>query len=358
MSDQPAATPSPSPEPAEKLAALRTRWETIHQRSLLPNSLALLERLDKGVAGLATDIAAVRSRGYRYGRGWEARADTLRKQWPAQRLAARRLFDEQSKTLQKKAQDVGGLLTQAARSPGLQAKVEQHLAAIEPLVASAEARIKQTVAVTEDGIAALEKELGQAGFLLDQLDSAQFKLYPDEEGVAACNAQWLKGRDEPEGILFLTNRRIVFEQKEERAAKKILFITTEKELVQETLWQAPVGAIANLSAEDKGGFLGFGVKEMLTLEFDDKARDIDHTITLRFKDNADNEAWQSLIRRVQSGQIEAERHQTPGQGATPPPASTPLPTVCPACGAKLPVIFKGMRQIECEFCNTMVPLPG
>lgn len=355
MSNQPAATP-PAQDPAEKTNALRTRWETLHQRSLLPNSLAVLERLDKNVAGLETDIAALRARGYRYSRGWEERARAIKRQWPAQRLAARRLFDEESKTLQKKAQDIGNLLTQAARSPAIMVKVEQHLDTLEPLVASAEARIKQAVGVTEDGIGALEKEVQQAVFLLDHLDSAQFKLYPDEEGVAACRAQWLKGREEPEGILFLTNQRLLFEQREDKAAKKVLFITTQKEMVQEMLWQAPVGAVATLSAEDKGGFLGFGVKETLTLEFADNARDIDHTITLRFKDNADNEGWQSLIRRVQSGQIESERHLAAGQAPAAHPA--PLPTACPACGAKLPAIFKGMRQIECEFCHTMVSLPA
>ena len=54
---------------------------------------------------------------------------------------------------------------------------------------------------------------------------------------------------------------------EEKATKKILFITTKTEMVQRLLWEAPVDVVAGVSAEDKGGFAGFGVKELLTLKF-------------------------------------------------------------------------------------------
>ena len=31
-----------------------------------------------------------------------------------------------------------------------------------------------------------------------------------------------------------------------------------------------------------------------------------------------------------------------------------LPTKCPSCNAPLPPIYKGMQQVECEYCGTAV----
>ena len=45
----------------------------------------------------------------------------------------------------------------------------------------------------------------------------------------AVRATWQKGgEDNPQGILYLTDQRLLFEQKQEIGAKKVLFITTEK----------------------------------------------------------------------------------------------------------------------------------
>ncbi len=38
--------------------------------------------------------------------------------------------------------------------------------------------------------------------------------------------------------------------------------------------------------------------------------------------------------------------------ATTPPKE--LPTVCPNCSAPLPPIFKGMKQVVCDYCGTII----
>ena len=200
-----------------------------------------------------------------------------------------------------------------------------------------------------------------ATFMLDHVDEATFKLFPDENGVAACKAKWLSQKGEPEGILLLTDQRLIYEQVEEVAKKKVLFVTTEKELVRELAWDAPVGAVDKVSAEDKGGFVGFGVKELLTLNFNRDAKGVPDEVTLRFLDYADNEMWVGLVERVKSGQIESEKVVGAAEADASEMEDTPAiaaPTTCSSCGGKMPTFFKGMQRVECEFCGNVVTLDG
>jgi hypothetical protein len=129
-------------------------------------------------------------------------------------------------------------------------------------------------------------------------------------------------------------------------------------LVQEKLWEGPVGAISEIEIEDKGGFIGIGSKEILTLHFSERTRELPGSVTLQVKGST-NEHWQTLIQHVQSGQIEAERYDK-GEAAeasgSPPLEPEEIPTACPACGAKLPTYYKGMKELTCEYCGKTVYL--
>ncbi len=128
-------------------------------------------------------------------------------------------------------------------------------------------------------------------------------------------------------------------------------------MVHKKLWDAPVGGVDKVSADDKGGMMGFGVKELLMLKFNRDVDDLpDDEMPLRFKDYADNEMWAGLIGRVKSGQIDQSRHQDGDPAADTAADNREIPTKCRSCGAKLPTIFKGMQQVECEYCGEVVVL--
>ena len=136
-------------------------------------------------------------------------------------------------------------------------------------------------------------------------------------------------------------------------------LMTESELVQDKLWESAIGNVAGLEAEDKKKFLKR--KELLHLGFREYNSGLHGDVTLRLED-ATNEEWAGLIKRVRSGEIEADRYDTPARGVATPAASAPpsppkeIPTKCPACGGKLPPLVKGMREIVCEYCDTSVRL--
>ena len=172
--------------------------------------------------------------------------------------------------------------------------------------------------------------------------------------MAACKAEWEIDKDKKEGILYLTDRRMLYEQEQEVAAAKVLFITTKKELVQKLLWEVPIGAVDNAQAEDKGGFIGIGKKQTLTLNFASMPHNLPLTITLNLKDGASNEDWDVLIDRVKNGQIEEDRINPEGSASG--PSAIDAPTICPSCGGRLPEAFKGMTHLECGYCGQRVAI--
>lgn len=366
---RPASAPAPSPATpsqadtrAQQLASARTRWERLAGLVALSVLFDQLASVTHEVDGLDNEIAQLRARGYRFGRTMEERAATLKSRWPQQKVSANRLLQEQRRVLQSAANETQRLLGQAERNMGLLDTVDSRLWALENQINEAQRNVQSAFSSTEQEIDNLQGEMREARALLDALDSASFDLLPDEHGVAVCKAQWISDNQQPEGMLFLTDSRLIFEQREERVIKRKLF-SSEKELIREKLWDTPVGAIAELQMEDKkSGLFGLGRQELLTLGFVERTRELPSDATLHLKDGATNEAWLTLIRQVKSGKIAADLFGAPSPqellaAQTEAEAVVPaaeLPTRCPSCNAALPPIYKGMKQVECQYCGTVV----
>ncbi len=361
------ASPQKSPTElrAERFSSLRSRWNGMSDKVALNHLYKEIEEMNGAIEGLPHQIQELRRRGYVYGRGWDAQVATLKKGWPERQREARRIVQDEARRMEEATRDVEALCGRNSLSDGELDRLDNRLDRLDSQISSAESAVRGAFSSLEDAKTALEGELTAATFLLDSLDDASFKLFPEERGVAACEAVWVSDKDEPKGILFLTDGRVVFEQREKKALKKVLFITTKSEMVQEKLWEAPIGAISEVETEDqKGGFLGLGSKEMLTLRFRERTRELPSDVTVQVKGTT-NEAWQTLIKRVQGGEIEADHYQAgtpapPAAAVTAPPPAAPatppaaIPTKCPSCGAQLPTVFKGMREIDCEYCGAKV----
>ncbi|MDY0020584.1 MAG: hypothetical protein RBT47_11330 [Anaerolineae bacterium] len=346
-----------------KVAELRNRWERLAGLAGLGALYDRFEDMTSSVNALDEQISSLRARGYQFGRGWEDQAGALSAQWSAQRAQATRTLEGERQVLLSAVQEVSDLVDRASRQPALIETAEGRASNLESRIRESGYRVEGVFDKTEESVEQLRDELEGVEFLMDSLESASFKLYPEEHGVMVSKAAWLpKGTEEIEGLLFLTDSRLMFEQREEVATKKILFITTEKKLVQELLWQAPIGGVEVLAAEDKKAFLSH--KEMLTFRLD--SDDAPPEVTVELADD-DNEAWARFIRRVQEGQLEADRYdaapsaeaelsgaaEAPGAaGAT----SSSLPTRCSNCGAPFPTIYKGMQQITCGYCGMVTRL--
>lgn len=361
---------SPAEERADRFNSLRSRWNSLLSKVSLGYLSDELEDQTGTIEGLADTITRYRKRGYIYSRGWEAQAETLGKRWPERQRDAKRLIRSRSRGMKELGEEIDALCERSKLSSASLDRLENKIERFESRVEAVESDVRGTYDSLTDQVYALQTELTRVGTMLDAFDEATFKLFPDERGVAVCNAVWTDDRDEPKGVLLLTDGRIVFEQREKKAKKKVLFITTKSEMLKEKLWEAPIGAIDEIEIEDeKKGFLGMRNKEMLTLRFRERSRELPGDVTLQLK-GVRNEDWQTLIKRVQNGEFEAERYDlhpvgggaagAPAGVAAPPPPTAPatppaeIPTKCSNCGGQLPTVYKGMREIACDYCGTIV----
>jgi len=362
QADTSAPTASSLEEQRElKLANLNNRWASVAGLVALTALFDRLNSVTDTVSDLDQKIASVRSQGYPYDNNWEERAVALQERWPRLHTESSHLLETEGSILRRSSRDVEGLLDRARRDYNLIDTVDSRLSALEHQANNIEQRAYGIFGSMEEEANALVYEVEKVRKMLDELGKATFSLYPDEHGVATSKVTWVSDREEPEGQLFLTDRRLIFERREKIATKKVLFITTEKKLVQEVMWESPIGAVEEVEAEDKGGFIGIGGKELLTLRFSERTRELPSDVTLEIKDST-NEEWSALIRKVRSGQIDAERVGAPApeEAATaaeaPDQAPKVIPTKCPGCGAQLPPVYKGMTQVICDYCGTVVPL--
>jgi len=152
-----------------------------------------------------------------------------------------------------------------------------------------------------------------------------------------------------DGVLYLTDMRLIFEQKEEVATKKVLFVATQKQKLQALQWAVPVGEIDKVVGS-KRGFLGKDDFLTVTLSTGRPFTSTD----LHLKGEA-GEAWQGYIGRVKTGDIAQERTVPLDQKAV--QAAANAPTKCSVCGATLTqTVMRGQTEITCEYCGSKIRL--
>ncbi len=362
------ATPRPSgaatsPSPAEaarqereaRLSRLNSSWNRVAGIVALNGILSSLEDVNGDINGLEHRIGQLRARGYSYEQGWEERAQRLRQQWPNQYRAATRALQQERTQLNLTVDQTRDLLNRAQRNASLIDSAERQVNDLERQVRDAERRVEHAFNQVSDEVARFEHDLRRVERMLDVFEGAQFRLFPDEHPVSAVEAEWLPaGTDPIPGQLFITNSRLLFEQRQEVVTKRVLFIKTAKETVQELLWQAPIGSTELLDMQDEGGFLK-ARKELVTLRVDG---DGPPQVTLNLK-GMRNEDWVKVLRRAVEGKYDLieevvvlEEEAAEAEIAV----DAALPTTCPACGAGLPTIYKGMHQVSCEYCGRVVSL--
>jgi hypothetical protein len=337
------------------LDALSSRLQAVQQAATLVDIQRDLEDVDSALAMLPAEIERVRARGYVFGSFLERKVEVLANQWAEMRARVVEEITRRSQGLQADVTQAQNALHQAYSGGAAQAaSAQSSISLLESKVSAAQQALEAMFDTFDDNVTQTQKQIEEIHTALDHAEQASFGFHPDEAIVAATRAQYLQdGNEGPEGVLYLTDGRLIFERKEQVATKKVLFITTEKQTVQELLFEVPIGHVAEVTSSQTG-FLGH--REILEVKFTPEARLSQARLRLL---KGDNETWAGLIGRVKSGEIERERvqatqEQAAGEAAQPAQAA---PTKCPTCGALITTpIVKGMREITCEYCGAVIRL--
>jgi hypothetical protein len=191
--------------------------------------------------------------------------------------------------------------------------------------------------------------------MMDNLDESQaIQLRPTEGPLLAVKAIWQQSDNSgPEGILFLTDQRLLFEQREEIVTKKRFGIfKAESEMIQELRLEIETAHIDAVEDKKEGGFMGMGKDDILELRLSADAPLAQARFHLKGQDSAD---WAATITRIQSGEIDADRADAYVESLEEAQeAALSFPAQCPNCYAAVPTPPRGVLTTTCEFCGTTI----
>lgn len=296
-------------EARQQFNNLRERFEDLLEQIKLSDLADNIRDVTERTGGLSQEMTKIRSRGYAFVASLEQKIAGLNQQWSELRprlpqmiaSEANRLRGEVDR-LKDKLESAGKILEHPAALQKLLPEVEQSFSDIESGVQEAISKVQQLYEGIQDEIDELNGKFDAINWCLDQKDEASFGWQPDEKVYIAAKAEWVvtgKGKEDPDGILYLTDQRLVFEQKE--TTGKTLGLFGGKK-VQELEWAIDLNQIAGIKTENKGFF---GGKDMVYLTLGAGAPYPE--ITLEVKGSADNKEWAQQIQRAINGELNAER---------------------------------------------------
>jgi hypothetical protein len=340
----PAPVSAPAAATNEALQGEIDRFNNLQGKIMLTQINDDLEDIEGAINSLPANLENIRTRGYVFKNYLEKKVETLATQWRDLRPRVEPAIQTQARSLQSDATSVQHTLNRGTLAGAA-------LAALENKVDAALRNLQGMYDTLDDNVNQTQQQIDDISWTLQQAEQATFGFIATEAPVEAVPANWKKDTDKDgvDGVLFLTDQRILFEQKEEVATKKVLFITTEKQKLQSLQWEVPVAQVEKAVGAKKG-FMG--KDDFLTLSCVSGAPF--RTLEIHLKGET-GEAWQGVIGRVKSGEIAKERTVPVDQAAAEAVANAP--TKCNVCGATLAqVILRGQTEINCEYCGSKIRL--
>ncbi len=340
-----------SEEWQERVSALRSKYDDLRDKLNLNDVTEQLGDVSTEIAGLPAEVEQLRQRGYAFAGYLERKAEVLGEQWKEVRQQVQEMVDREIERAQRQIKELE-TLWQRVENPTsdrekaaklFETAVDSALEAIE----GARERIEGLYSSVPGNVTQTKTQIAELNGYLDLAEAATVDWLPTEAIFLANEAEWVrtgKGKKDPDGILFLTDQRLVFERKEKVGGR--FGIGGEK--VQEVLFAMPVGTISEVKSEKKGLL---GGKDMIHLRF--SSGDFSE-MTLEIKGGVDADWYAQQLNRVIRGELDAER-AIPVDKET-EEAVRNAPTVCPTCGATLPSPVRGMTELKCAYCGTVVRL--
>lgn len=349
------ATPNPQEVFNKNVEKVRSDLNSIQSDVRLTSIRDELEDIDQLMISLPNRLKDVRTQGYVFEKGMESSIAALRPQWERMRPGIVIKTNQTAVELDADLRSIEPIMLQLSARSGNMSSGKPYLAQVETAVSGLRSRVdasKNSIHgmfdAFQENARKIQQRLTQIEQILKLFNAASFKLLATEGAISAVKAVWApngkEDKDDPEGILYLTDQRVLFEQNEEIATKKFLFITTESEKVKKMLFEFPVAQIEEVVPSKLGLFKN---EDHLDLQLSSGAPYPNCHLHL---DGQDCNLWQQMIRRIQTREYDQDR--------TIPIPSEVLekiknaPTQCPKCGASMnKPILRGQEFFHCDFCG-------
>jgi predicted nucleic acid-binding Zn-ribbon protein len=267
-------TATVDPQITTEVNALQSSLNDLQRRSTFADLQDQIMDLDKEVSRVTSLLESARSKGYAFQKDLDDTIYRATDQWQVAREKALNMIPQQVPVMQQnlaplqyQLQQVNASLTNSGLARPLIARTQSQINNLLSTVNQIESNIRSSYTEVESNVSTASSRLSTIHWALTQLDEATYKLAVGEDLVMAVKARWdQEGDDDPEGILYLTDKRLIFERKEKVATKKVLFVTVSSQMVHEVMIDQPLGSLQGVNAQNKGLF---GHQDFIEVQFSD-----------------------------------------------------------------------------------------
>jgi gas vesicle protein len=336
----------------ERVQGVRSRYNMLRDKIGMGDVTRQLGDVATEIAGLPGEIKGLRDRGYAFAGYLERKSEVLKTQWDEVRQQVQQVSSQEIERIQRQFDELTEMLKRLESQwsdKGKEQSLKLFTVSLENLEKSADAarsriegmygQVPENVSQTNSQIRTIQKYLAMA-------DESTIKWGPTEALFMVHEGEWRrtgKGKEDPDGLIFVTDQRLIFEQKEKVGGR--LGFGGDK--VQQVVFETPVGAISEVGSEDKGLF---GQKDLIHIKL--SSGEYAETSFEVKSGGIDSKWYMQQLNRVVSGEIDKERAIPVDEAAV--QAVRDAPTACTTCGATLPPITRGQTEITCQYCGTVV----
>lgn len=332
-------------ELASSIDDAKSRYESLVKRVQMTDIISETSALGSQIEGLPDAINNIRSRGYKFRSYLENKIEVMAEQWDEINDRVERWLEEESAELDDElasAEKYREKLNRRASASRL-SKLTSALDDLETQVEASEGKIQALYEEVSREVSTTMSQLNRVNRELDWLDAADVSLNAGEGLFMAAEAEWDDGRDKPDGFIYVTDQRILFEQSEKKGG--MLGFGGKK--VKEVLWEVEHGTVEKVIPEKKGMM---GGKDMMNLKLGTGAPYAE--IICEIKGGINANTWAQQMSRAVKGLIDQESTVEPDPELI--ERLRNAPTDCPNCGGVLPKLNAGANEVSCKYCASIV----
>lgn len=286
----------------ESLENLRQQFTELQGKATLSEITSEIKEVDKTNGNIAKLLQSLGAAGYHFTNAAQERATQAQSAWQAIAESVPTQVSNAIVSIQPLLQQLNTQLSQASAAVSsppifntLAKNVDASAQAVQAKIEEAVSHVRAGYEGAKESLETLESHLESVAWSLEQFKESGIELAGGEGVFIASKAEWAqtgKGSDDPDGFLYVTNQRIIFEQSEKKG--KFLGLFGGKK-VQNELWSVALSQITSLATERKGII---GGKAMLTLS----TTHTDYpTLPIEIKGGFGNEHMKAIIEQAKLG---------------------------------------------------------
>ncbi len=317
------------------VALLQQQVNSLQDEMMLQTNCQELADLENKVRQLERQLAAVRARGYEIEKNLEPDLMILAVQWERIKNNADHGLETLGAALAEQMKTIQRSLTQFVSQSGdlqkarpLYMQIKSTLASAEAQADAAEATVRLQYDEYADEVEVMSAHLEWIAWMLDALETATFQLLATECGVAAVEAVHLDRQEPLNGILFLTDQRLLWEDRVDQFELQIAVPIVQ---VQEVRKESDAA-----SGNDHLIFQFTAGAPLASTRFQ---------LSLPLADD-----WLQMVGRVRSGGYSRDRVSPISEEEL--QRIRNAPKQCANCGAGFSApLLRGQTQVTCEYCG-------